>query len=73
MEDVSPDDLERYFEGGPLYRGPKTICMQRWGFWTGRFQQISEGESGVIVGMRELARQAAQTMRATEQNMGHTI
>lgn len=73
--DVTPDDAGNYVAEGPLYDGPPTMCLQRWGFWIDRFEELGkDGSSGVGDESRKLSLEAATTMRKVEAQLGgHTV
>ncbi|KAK8016828.1 hypothetical protein PG993_015017 [Apiospora rasikravindrae] len=71
--DVPEEDTAAYCDNGPLYGGPHTMCLQRWGFWIERFQELGKPESGLREELREAVLQAAQTMEAVERSVGHTL
>jgi hypothetical protein len=71
--DVTVEDEANYIEGGPLYRGPPTMCLERWGFWLDRLEELGKEESGMSEEIRKAALEAAQTMRTIETAMGHML
>ncbi|KAJ3533319.1 hypothetical protein NM208_g8040 [Fusarium decemcellulare] len=71
--DVPVEDTANYVEGGPLYHGPQTMCLRRWGFWLDRFEHFGKEESGLSEEARRIALEAARTMRAVEASIGSTL
>ncbi|KAF6820577.1 hypothetical protein CSOJ01_00833 [Colletotrichum sojae] len=71
--DASPDDTAVYMDGGPLYRGPPLMCLQRWGFWIDRLEELGKDASGAGGGARKVALETARTMRQVEARLGHTL
>lgn len=71
--DVPEDDEINYVEPGPLYHGPATMCLQRWGFWQGRFEELATEASGVSEETRKAALEAARTMKKVEASVGNTL
>jgi hypothetical protein len=57
--DVPEEDGINYVEPGPLYHGRATMCLQRWGFWQDRFEELGTEASGVSEVTREAALEAA--------------
>lgn len=67
------EDSTRYFLGGPLYRGPPTVCLQRWGFWQTRFKELGKNAS-LRDEVRKDALEAVEAMkRDREARSQHTI
>ncbi|KAF4808981.1 hypothetical protein CGCSCA5_v011864 [Colletotrichum siamense] len=58
-----------YLEAGPLYGGPATMCLQRWGFWTERLEMLGKEASVLEEDTREMALQAARTIRNVEKRV----
>ncbi|KAK6860443.1 hypothetical protein PG995_004079 [Apiospora arundinis] len=72
--DVSIEDEVAYAEGGPLYQGPQTMCLRRWGFWIDRFQQLGDPNSSSLhEETREAALKTAHYMNQVERGLGHTL
>lgn len=71
--EITPDDIQRFFERGPLYDGPATMCLRRWGFWIDRFEQIGKAESGMSEEIRTAALSAAETMKTVEGRLANTL
>ena len=71
--DVPEDDELNYVEPGPLYHGPSTMCLRRWGFWQGRFEELATEASGVSEETRKAALEAARTMNKVEASVGNTL
>ncbi|KAF9873945.1 hypothetical protein CkaCkLH20_08679 [Colletotrichum karsti] len=67
------DNGAQYIEAGPLYRGPETMCLQRWGFWIERFEELGKEGSGLSAETREIALTAAEAMRTIEVRAGRTL
>jgi hypothetical protein len=66
------EDDSQHFRSGPLYRGPQAVCLQRWGFWQTRFEEL--GENFSLKGeIRKEALKAAETMKTVERNIGHSL
>lgn len=63
----------KYVEGGSLYHGPCCMCLQRWSFLQGRFQELRKEESGMSEEIRMAVVEAVQTMRTAESRMGYTL
>ncbi|OTA66132.1 hypothetical protein K449DRAFT_431607 [Hypoxylon sp. EC38] len=36
------EDETQYFPGGSLYKGTPAVCLQRWGFWQTRFEELGK-------------------------------
>ncbi|KAL7915564.1 hypothetical protein GGI35DRAFT_475224 [Trichoderma velutinum] len=66
------EDSTQYFPRGPLYRGPPTVCLQRWGFWQIRFKELGKGNS-LRDEVRKGALEAAETMNIIERRIANTI
>lgn len=66
------EDSTQYFPGGSLYRGPPAVCLQRWGFWQTRFEEL-----GKVTGLRDEVRmgalEAAETMNVIERRIANTL
>ncbi|EQB57463.1 hypothetical protein CGLO_02410 [Colletotrichum gloeosporioides Cg-14] len=58
-----------YLEAGPLYGGPAIMCPQRWGFWIERLEMLGKEASVLEADTREMALQAARTMRIAEKRV----
>lgn len=58
-----------YLEAGPLYGGPATMCLQRWGFWIERLEMLGKEASVLEEDTREMALQAARTIRNVEKRV----
>ncbi|KAK8075341.1 hypothetical protein PG997_010004 [Apiospora hydei] len=71
--DVPEEDTAAYCDNGPLYKGPHTMCLQRWGFWIERFQALGKPESGLRDELREAVLEAAQKMETVERSVAHTL
>lgn len=71
--DVTVEDEANYVEGGPLYHGPSTICLRRWGFWLDGFEELGNQESGMSEEIRKAASEAAQIMRTIERDIANTL
>ena len=71
--DVPVEDKAAYVEQGPLYSGPASMCLQRWGFWLDRFEELSKEESGLGEEIRKAALEASQTMKSIEAGVAHTL
>lgn len=71
--DVSSDDYSQYFENGPLYDGPSTMCLRRWGFWQDRFEDLGREGSDLGEEVRMVALDAVQKMKAAELRVAHTL
>ncbi|KAF6820949.1 hypothetical protein CSOJ01_00384 [Colletotrichum sojae] len=58
---------------GLLYNGPEIMCLQRWGFWIERFEEL--GNNGPYLGeeARKAALEAAESMRKLERRIGNTL
>lgn len=72
-QDVPAEDSSQYVEGGPLYQGPQTMCLKRWGFWMDRLEELGQQKSGMSDDTRKLALETVQVMRATERSVAHTL
>ncbi|KAF6831540.1 hypothetical protein CPLU01_06706 [Colletotrichum plurivorum] len=61
------------FPAGLLYNGPEIMCLQRWGFWIERFEEL--GNNGPYIGddARKAALEAAESMRMLERRIGNTL
>lgn len=55
------EDSTQYFPGGPLYQGPPAVCLQRWGFWQTRFEEL-----GKLPGLRVDSEGGARSVRDHE-------
>ncbi|KAJ3958986.1 hypothetical protein N0V92_004413 [Colletotrichum tropicale] len=71
-------DSPQYVEGGPLYHGPPMMCLQRWGFWIERLEQLEkkgsitlEVERAAYFGV--VASSTASQMRWIERDMASTL
>ncbi|KAH0432387.1 hypothetical protein CcaCcLH18_06467 [Colletotrichum camelliae] len=62
-----------YMEAGPLYGGPATMCLQRWGFWIERLERLGKEASVLEEDTREMALQAARTIRIVEKGVSYTL
>ncbi|KAK4032947.1 hypothetical protein C8A01DRAFT_50382 [Parachaetomium inaequale] len=51
---------------GSFYCGPSAVCLERWRFWLGRFDELANEDSGLGEETRKAASEAAETMRAVE-------
>lgn len=71
--DVSPDDTAVCMDGGPLHHGPPIMCLQRWGFWIDRLEELGKDGSGAGEEARKVALETARTMRQVEAQLGHTL
>ncbi|KAK6829502.1 hypothetical protein PG987_010086 [Apiospora arundinis] len=72
--DVPVEDEAAYVEGGPLYYGPQTMCLRRWGFWMDRFQQLGDPNSSSLrEEVREAALETVYYMNRVERGLGHTL
>jgi len=49
------------------------MCLQRWSFLQGRFEELRKEESGMSEEIRMVVVEAAQTMRTAESRMGYTL
>ena len=67
--DVPVEDRAAYVEGGTLYHGPSTMCLQRWSFWLTRFESFGNEEFGLSEGSRKAALEAALTMKRIERGI----
>ncbi|KAF6808982.1 hypothetical protein CMUS01_13772 [Colletotrichum musicola] len=65
-------EVNRY-PAGLLYNGPEIMCLQRWGFWIERFEEL--GNNGPYIGeeARKAALEAAESMRKLERRIGNTL
>lgn len=71
---VGPEDEEvQYTEGGTLYHGPPAMCLQRWSFWLGRFEEVGKEESGISEEIRKAALDTVQLMRTIESSMANSF
>lgn len=71
---VTVDDQEgQYVEGGILYHGPDAMCLQRWAFWLGRFEEIAKEESRLNEETRKAALETVQFMKTIESSMATTF
>ena len=71
---VTVDDEEgQYVEGGTLYHGPPAMCLQRWAFWLGRFEEIGKEESKLNEETRKVALETGQCMKTIESSMATTF
>jgi hypothetical protein len=61
------------FEGGPLYHGPPAMCLQTWGFWLSRLEELGKTDSGMSQETRDLALEAAENMRTVERSVSLTL
>ena len=66
------EDSTQYFPGGPLYRGPPTVCLQRWGYWQTRFEELGKVPS-LRDEVRKAALEAAETMNVIERRIANTL
>ncbi|KAK2773403.1 hypothetical protein CKAH01_03863 [Colletotrichum kahawae] len=57
----------------PLYGGPATMCLQRWGFWIERLEKLGKEASVLGEDTREMALQTARTIRIVEKGVSHTL
>ncbi|KAH0432385.1 hypothetical protein CcaCcLH18_06465 [Colletotrichum camelliae] len=90
LENVGADhpkeDSMDYEEPGPLYHGPPMMCLQRWGFWIERLEQLSKCDpespredleaflKDLQTGLfRRLAKAVAESMKEAEKELGHTL
>ncbi|KAF6835856.1 hypothetical protein CMUS01_05637 [Colletotrichum musicola] len=71
--DVSPDDDAAYVKRGPLYHGPPTMCLQRWGYWINRFNELGKDAAGAGEEAQKLALEAAKTMKQVEAQLGNRV
>ena len=62
----------QYFAAGPLYLGPPTMCLQRWGFWQTRFEELGK-VTGLRDEVRKAALEAAETMNVIERRVANTL
>ena len=70
---VTVEDEANYVEGGSLYHGNPTMCLQRWGFWMDRFEELGKEESGLSEEIRKSTLEIAQTMKTIERGMANTL
>lgn len=90
LENVGADhpkeDSMDYEEPGPLYHGPPMMCLQRWGFWIERLEQLSKCDpesprdvreaflKDIQTGMfRRLAKTVAESVKEAEKELGLTL
>lgn len=73
LETSTPEEDGMYYEGGPLYDGPDTMCLRRWGFWMDRFEDAAKEDSGLSEETRAMASEAAATMKDVEKRVGNTL
>ncbi|KAF4808982.1 hypothetical protein CGCSCA5_v011866 [Colletotrichum siamense] len=75
--DPPKEDSMDYEESGPLYHGPPMMCLQRWGFWIERLEQLSKKDLGTMDlepwDFHRDARRAAESLKQVEKEMGHTL
>jgi hypothetical protein len=74
-EDIDDADLEdpyQHYPTGPLYKGPDTVCLQRWGFWQTQFKDLGNNPM-LREDIREGALKAAETMGEVERQIDHTL
>ncbi|KAL1840165.1 hypothetical protein VTJ49DRAFT_739 [Mycothermus thermophilus] len=57
-----------YIPGGPLYKGPPTMCQERWAFWLARIDGFAS-DSGLADPVRDAASKAAKAMRTAEEEV----
>ncbi|EPE27923.1 hypothetical protein GLAREA_04714 [Glarea lozoyensis ATCC 20868] len=71
---VTPDDQEgQYIEGGALYHGPPAMCLQRWAFWQGRFEEIGKEDSILDEETKNITLETARLMKTIESSMAPTF
>lgn len=73
VTDVSASNTSTYLPGGRLYKGPPTMCFQRWGFWIERFRVLGKRDSGLPEETRKAALEAVKVMNMVERSLGHTL
>ncbi|KAI0836995.1 hypothetical protein F5Y06DRAFT_98480 [Hypoxylon sp. FL0890] len=66
------EDVTQYFPRGSLYKGPPVVCLQRWGFWQTRFEELGK-DPRFSEEIQKAALEAAQTMTAVERHIAHTL
>jgi hypothetical protein len=71
--DVLVEDWPNYVEGGPFYQGPHTMCLERWRFWIGRFEEAGKEEARLSNEIRAGVIETAQLMRRIEAEMADTL
>jgi hypothetical protein len=49
------------------------MCLQRWSFLQGRFEELRKKEFGMSEGIRMAVVKAAQRMRTAESRMSYTL
>lgn len=70
---VTEDDSQgQYVGAGSLYHGTKSMCLQRWGFWMDRFEELGKDE-GLSERIRKAAIEAAQILDTIERGVGHRL
>ncbi|KAF4915737.1 hypothetical protein CGCF415_v001355 [Colletotrichum fructicola] len=67
------EDSMDYEEPGPLYHGPPMMCLQRWGFWIERLEQLSKGDDRDHELIRGDAKTVVEYMQDAEKELGHTL
>jgi hypothetical protein len=71
--DVTVEDEANYVQAGPLYHGPPTMCLRRWGFWLNRLEELGKNDSGMSEAIRKTVLEAAQIMKTTEGTMSRRL
>jgi hypothetical protein len=56
----------QYLDRGTLYHGSPWMCLERWTFWIGRFEEIGKNESRLSEETRNRALESARLMKSIE-------
>ncbi|OTA92448.1 hypothetical protein M434DRAFT_324875 [Hypoxylon sp. CO27-5] len=66
------DDETQYFPCGSLYKGTPAVCLQRWGFWQTRFEELGK-DPRFNKEIQKAAVKAAETMTTIERRIANTL